>query len=157
VDFDNMLLKVKGKDNKLRLVPNSPECRKVLFRAANRHEFDLIFATRNGTLVTPRNFLRDFKLLGGKRAILGVRLSPHTLRHTFAINFLQSGGDIYMLSRILGHSSVKTTEVYLKSLGVEALQVYAPSCAVEALVKVKASDAPRPQTSPLHHLRFRIY
>ncbi len=122
VDFDNMLLKVKGKGNKFRLVPFSPECRKVLFKASHRHEFDLIFSTRNGTLVTPRNFLRDFKLLGRKLAILGVRLSPHTLRHTFAVNFLQSGGDIYMLSRILGHSSVKTTEVYLKSLGVDALQ-----------------------------------
>jgi integrase/recombinase XerD len=122
VDFDNMLLKVKGKGNKFRLVPFSPECRKVLFKASNRHRFDLVFSTRNGTLVTPRNFLRDFKILGRRLAIKGVRLSPHTLRHTFAVNFLQSGGDIYLLSRILGHSSVKTTEVYLKSLGVEALQ-----------------------------------
>jgi integrase/recombinase XerD len=122
VDFDNMLLKVKGKGNKFRQVPFSLECRKVLFKASTRHKFDLVFSTRNGTLVTPRNFLRDFKLLGRKLGILGVRLSPHTLRHTFAVNFLQSGGDIYMLSRILGHSSVKTTEVYLKSLGVEALQ-----------------------------------
>ena len=81
-----------------------------------------MFSTRNGTLVTPRNFLRDFKILGRKLAIRGVRLSPHTLRHTFAVNFLQSGGDIYMLARILGHSSVRTTEVYLKSLGIEALQ-----------------------------------
>jgi integrase/recombinase XerD len=122
VDFDNMLLKVRGKGNKFRLVPFSPECRKVLFKASSRSAFDLVFSTRNGTLVTPRNFLRDFKILGRRLAIKGVRLSPHTLRHTFAVNFLQSGGDIYLLSRILGHSSVKTTEVYLKSLGVEALQ-----------------------------------
>lgn len=122
VDFDNMLLKVKGKGNRIRMVPFSVECRKVLFKACNRLKFDLVFCTRNGTTVTQRNFLRDFKLLGNKLGIHGVRLSPHTLRHTFAVSFLRNGGDIYMLSRILGHSSVKTTEVYLKSLGVEALQ-----------------------------------
>jgi len=37
-------------------------------------------------------------------------LSPHTLRHTFATRYLQGGGDIYILSKILGHASVKTTE-----------------------------------------------
>lgn len=122
VDFDNMLLKVQGKGNKVRMVPFSPECRKVLFKTCNRHDFNLVFCTRNGTAVTQRNFLRDFKMLGRKLGIQGVRMSPHTLRHTFAVSFLRNGGDIYMLSRILGHSSVKTTEVYLKSLGVEALQ-----------------------------------
>lgn len=35
---------------------------------------------------------------------------PHMLRHTFATRYLQSGGDIYVLSKILGHKSVKTTE-----------------------------------------------
>jgi site-specific recombinase XerD len=34
----------------------------------------------------------------------------------------RNGGDIYFLSRILGHSSVKTKEIYLKSLGIEELQ-----------------------------------
>lgn len=37
-------------------------------------------------------------------------ISPHVLRHTFATRFLQSGGDIYILSKILGHHSVKITE-----------------------------------------------
>lgn len=37
-------------------------------------------------------------------------LSPHVLRHTFATRYLQSGGNIYILSKILGHSNVSTTE-----------------------------------------------
>jgi integrase len=46
----------------------------------------------------------------------GFRADPprcHDLRHTFAIRWLQRGGDIYALSRHLGHSTVKTTEIYL--------------------------------------------
>lgn len=43
-------------------------------------------------------------------------ISPHSLRHTFAVRFLeQDRGDIYTLSQILGHTSVKTTEIYLSA------------------------------------------
>jgi integrase/recombinase XerD len=122
VDFENMLLEVRGKGNRVRKVPFSVECRKVLFKTCNRHEYDLVFCTRDGNPITQRNFLRDFKILAAKVGITGVRVSAHTLRHGFAVNFLTSGGDVYLLSRILGHTSVKTTEVYLRSLGIEALQ-----------------------------------
>jgi len=37
-------------------------------------------------------------------------ISPHVCRHTFATRYLQRGGDIYTLSRILGHASVSVTE-----------------------------------------------
>ncbi|MFD1018685.1 tyrosine-type recombinase/integrase [Thalassobacillus hwangdonensis] len=42
------------------------------------------------------------------------RASPHSLRHTFAIKFLSSGGDLKSLQKILGHSELESTEVYLK-------------------------------------------
>jgi integrase/recombinase XerD len=123
VALENMLLRVKGKGARHRLVPFSTECRKVLFRAIQRkQDADLVFATRTGTAMSRTNMDRDFHKLGRALAIEGVRMSPHTMRHTFAVNFLTSGGDIYLLARILGHTSVKTTEVYLRSLGVEVLQ-----------------------------------
>ena len=40
----------------------------------------------------------------------GAALTPHVLRHTFGTRWLQAGGDIYKLSKILGHSSVAVTE-----------------------------------------------
>lgn len=50
-------------------------------------------------------------------------LSPHTLRHTFATRYLQGGGNIYILSKILGHSSVRITEqVYAHLLGADLLE-----------------------------------
>jgi integrase len=66
--------------------------------------------------------LRDLKLLGRWLDMTGVRVSFHTFQRTFAVNYLRAGGNLYYLSRILGHTSVKTTERYLGSLGVEDLR-----------------------------------
>jgi integrase/recombinase XerD len=83
VDLDNLVVKVRGKGNKHRLVPLSTDMRKVLYRYAVKHSGPgrLLFGTRNNTLVTVRNFERDFKAIGAKLGITGVRFSPHTLRH----------------------------------------------------------------------------
>jgi integrase/recombinase XerD len=121
VDFDNLVIRVLGKGKKERLVPMSFELRKALFRYT-RERNELLFGTRNGTVVSTRNFERDFRELGLRLHITGVRCSPHTLRHTFAVNYLRAGGNLFYLSKILGHSSVKTTERYLQSLQVEDLQ-----------------------------------
>jgi integrase/recombinase XerD len=50
----------------------------------------------------------------GKRA--GVEFRRHDLRHRFAVDYLRSGGSIYDLQQILGHASIKTTEIYLAFL-----------------------------------------
>jgi len=56
-------------------------------------------------------FAKCLQIGRSKRA--GVRFRCHDLRHKFAIDYLKNGGDIYKLKQILGHSSVKTTEMYL--------------------------------------------
>ena len=122
IDFDNMCLKVTGKGNKQRQVPISLELRKLVFRWVQRCPRDFVFGTRSGTKMTVRNFQRDFKLMCGKLGISDVRCSPHTLRHTFAVSYLRAGGNLFYLSKILGHTSVKTTERYLQSLQVGDLQ-----------------------------------
>jgi integrase/recombinase XerD len=50
------------------------------------------------------------------REALGItkRVHPHLTRHTFAYHFMKNGGSIYTLSRILGHSSVSTTQTYIR-------------------------------------------
>ena len=123
-DFDNLVMKVRGKGNKHRLIPLSSEMRKALYRYAIKLSGPgrLLFGTRNNTTVTVRNFERDFKQIGEKLGITGVRFSPHTLRHTFAVSYLRAGGNLFYLSRLLGHTSVKTTETYLQSVNVDELQ-----------------------------------
>lgn len=134
VDFDNLVLKVKGKGSKHRLIPFSQELRKVLWRYQRDNDKPLVFSTRNGTPLTARNALRDFKRLGKKLGITGVRFSPHTLRHSFAVGYLRNGGNLEFLRRILGHSSLATTQKYLKSLGVEDLQAVHSSRSILAQV-----------------------
>jgi len=51
--------------------------------------------------------------------ITGVRVSCHTFRHTFACLFLLQGGDLYKLSRLLGHTSVRVTEIYVRSISAQ--------------------------------------
>lgn len=116
-DFDNLVVKVRGKGNKHRVVPLSMEMRKVLYRYAIKHSARgrLLFGTRYDTQVTVRNFHRDFALMGARVGITGVRFSPHTLRHTFAVQYLRAGGNLFYLSKILGHTSVTTTQKYLQS------------------------------------------
>lgn len=122
VDFDQLTMRVDGKGGKERLVPMSLELRRMLFRWQQGQSANLMFATRTGSKLTVRNFQRDFKQLCKKLSITGVRCSPHTLRHTFAVNYLRKGGNLEFLRRILGHSSILTTQKYLRSLGVEDLQ-----------------------------------
>ena len=47
--------------------------------------------------------------------VTGVRVSAHTFRHTYAVNFLKASGDIYKLSRLLGHTGISITQEYLKA------------------------------------------
>jgi integrase/recombinase XerD len=122
VNLDNLVLLVHGKGNKQRLVPVSVELRKVLYRHLAKHQHARLFTTRSGTPLTVRNSERDFKVMCGQAGIVGVRASWHTLRHSFAVNYLRKGGNLYYLQRILGHSSITTTERYLRSLGIADLQ-----------------------------------
>jgi integrase/recombinase XerD len=121
IDFDNLLIRVEGKGGKHRMVPMSVELRKTLYKWLQRHRFEIAFPTLQGRRCIQRNVLRDFHTLAEKLGLKGVRFSPHTLRHTFAVTYLRAGGNVFYLQRILGHSSLEMTNRYVQSLGVEDL------------------------------------
>ena len=100
-------------------MPMSLELRKVLWRYMPFHSGATLFATARGDKLDQRNVLREFKRLGKTLKIEGVRFSPHTLRHTFAVGYLRQGGNVFYLQRILGHTSLEMTNKYVRSLGVE--------------------------------------
>jgi integrase/recombinase XerD len=123
VDLDNCLLKVRGKGRKERVVPFSLALRRVLFLWLKKRQDSIksawLFPTRAGTRLTRRNATRAHYLLLEKLKI--PQSGFHRLRHTFATNYLRSGGDVVRLSRVLGHSQITTTMRYLH-LQTEDLQ-----------------------------------
>lgn len=133
VNIEQLMINITGKGNKSRFVPISIEMRKILYLYMNRQRFkvgNLLFPTKNGTKMNYHNFLRDFKLHCDDLGIEDARTSPHGLRHYFAQNYLRMGGDLYRLSRILGHTNIATTQIYLRSMGIESIreahQQYSP-------------------------------
>jgi site-specific recombinase XerD len=99
VDFDNLLLKVRGKGDKERLVPFSLEGRKVLFKFFQRHDFDFVFPAHTGSKLMYGNVHRDVQSLLKKLKCQPVGL--HAFRHAFASNYLRNGGNLLYLSRQL--------------------------------------------------------
>src|SRR5262249_18363686 len=103
VDFDNLVLTVKGKVNKARIVPFSQELRKVLYRWCRHHESELVFSTRHGGKVSYHNLNRDYRKLCEKLKI-EKEGSFHRLRHTFALQYVRNGGGLFHLQKQLGHT-----------------------------------------------------
>ncbi len=105
VDFKKEMIHVSAasaKGGRSRVVPLRPEVGAAI--RAQQEEVGVLW---------PSNSQTFRKVLTAARTKAATpEISPHDLRHTFATRYLQGGGDIYVLSRILGHSSVKMTESF---------------------------------------------
>jgi len=58
--------------------------------------------------------------------IAAKRISPHALRHTYAVRSLRQGGNVVAISRLLGHTSIATTQRYVNHLAVSELRAAVP-------------------------------
>ncbi len=133
LDADRGLVLLRGKGSKERLVPVGS------FAVAAVHAY-LVRArpelARRGRGV-PAVFLnsRGGRLsrqsawavlhAAAERAGLAARVSPHTLRHSFATHLLEGGADVRVVQELLGHASVTTTQIYTKVTADTLREVYA--------------------------------
>ena len=115
VDFFNGVVKVLGKGNKERFVPVTQEALQALRQyLATRPAYkpsDALFLGKNGTPLTGDGLAYIFKNLTIQSNIAR-RMSPHSMRHSFATHLLNNGCDLRSLQEMLGHSSLQSTQVY---------------------------------------------
>jgi len=117
VDITNMTIFVsQGKGDKDRVVPISFTLATILTRYANartasRKTCPEFFASSTGNAGLSNDGL--LHVIRQVREASNIRHSAHKLRHTFATLMLEGGCDIYSLSRMMGHSNIKTTTIYL--------------------------------------------
>ena len=83
-------------------------------RKPKERDEQMLFINLFGVPLTLAGIEQMLQEVAKRATITGVRVSPHTFRHTFARMFLENGGDVYRLSLLLGRSSVAVTENYLK-------------------------------------------
>ena len=127
VDMDEWLVRVLGKGNKERIVPVGRQARNALgayltSRNAPAPDSPLILNARGGRL-TGRSVARiiDKYIL---RIAAMKKISPHTLRHTFATHMLEGGADLRAIQELLGHSSLSTTQKYTHVSIDRLMEVY---------------------------------
>lgn len=115
VDFFNGVVKVLGKGNKQRYVPVTHTAlealRQYLSTRTNPQPTDALFLNKNGTPLTGDGLAYIFKTLAIKSNIAR-KVSPHSLRHSFATHLLNNGCDLRSLQEMLGHKSLLATQVY---------------------------------------------
>ena len=113
INFENKLIKVKGKRNKERLVPILPTLQNSIEKYLINNTSKYLFPAKDGGMISKstvyRIINRYFRKVSTK-----VKLSPHVLRHTFATHLLNNGADINSIKEILGHSSLSSTQIYTK-------------------------------------------
>ncbi len=113
---ENQLLGVIGKSKKPRDIPFCDDVRKLLIRyikARGDIPSSHFFVTLDGSPLGIRSFQVALSQYGKDADITGVRVSPHTLRHTFAKMYIINEGDTYSLQDILGHSSQDMVKRYV--------------------------------------------
>jgi len=121
VEFESESLRVVGKGQKTRLVPIGEPAQRTLRRYLEtaRHALtggprtEALFLSRNGLRLSTSDVRRRLQLWVRELSKHG-RVSPHSLRHSFATHLLEGGADLRSIQELLGHSTVSTTQVYTR-------------------------------------------
>lgn len=120
IDSQFRYVKVFGKGRKEREIGLHPEVGKLIwkyvhkFRHPARPDEVALFVGRRGEPLKPGGVSEIIDQIKQKCGFEGMRVSPHVFRHTFAKFYLKRGGEVFKLSREMGHSTIQITELYLK-------------------------------------------
>ncbi len=131
VNLETGFVRVLGKGSKERLVPIPDGAMDILKKWKNivrpvylEKKTNLFFINRFGRKIT----VRSVELLLNDRCVkAGIRkhLTPHKLRHSYATHLLQGGADLRSIQEMLGHSDIRTTEIYTHVQNRQLFDAYA--------------------------------
>ena len=115
LDLADGLVQVLGKGSKTRVLPVGRKAREALqlwlpLRLLTNPADDAVFVSQQGRRLGPRAIQLRVKAAGERE--LGQNLHPHMLRHSFASHLLESSQDLRAVQELLGHSDIKTTQIY---------------------------------------------
>jgi integrase/recombinase XerD len=125
LDFDRNLIHVKsGKGKKDRMTLISKDLKLDLLKYYSNYQFntEYIFEGRKDKY-TKKSVQKVLDNLGKK---IGIKVTPHMLRHSFATHLLEQGTDIRIIQKLLGHSNLNTTEIYTKVSNSNLLNIQNP-------------------------------
>ena len=113
VDPNQQLLRVTGKGNKERALPLTDSMLKMLREVWKTHR-NIRWLFPSQAILTPLSYSSARAAFIKARSDCGFdrRFRPHSLRHSFATHLLERGVDIRIIQILLGHSSIRSTEIY---------------------------------------------
>ena len=132
VFLQEAVLRVRGKGDKVRLVPMGEQaaemveryCREARPLLIEGRVSDVLFIAARGGAMNRRTF---WKLIHDYAIAVGIRtaVSPHTLRHAFATHLVNHGADLRVVQMLLGHSNLSTTQIYTHVAEARLAKVFA--------------------------------
>ena len=125
VDGARRTVRVLGKGDKERVVPVGETALEALdaYLAMRGRQRGPLFLNARGGRLTPRSAHRIVKRLA-RRAGITQRVTPHTLRHSFATHMLGEGADLRLIQELLGHRRLSTTQRYTHVSPEHLMRVY---------------------------------
>ncbi len=129
VDIDMGFITCKG-NNKQRFIPFGKMAKKALNKYINNCRIQLLkkdenalFVNYYGKRLTRQGFWKIIKRYT-EQAKINKRITPHTLRHSFATHLIQNGADLKSVQEMLGHSDISTTQIYMQITEKKIKDVY---------------------------------
>ena len=131
INLYDRTVKILGKGRKGRIVIYGSYCEKAieLYMRNGRYELlsgrscDYLFLNKNGSRLSER-YIRKIIDDVVRKCEIDYKVSPHTLRHTFATDMLNNGADLMTVKELLGHSSISTTGIYTHVSNDQLKKVY---------------------------------
>ena len=113
IDSNQMCLRIIGKGNKERIVPLPDALLKSMRELwlTHRHPTWLFPNTRGSNHRAASTLSRTFRMACDETGLAN-DVKPHQLRHSFATRLLESGESLQMMQMLLGHSSIRSTQIY---------------------------------------------